>query len=54
VSREQRVIQTTRSPLTHLARQADPRVARWQRFGWKAFGTNAGPKRRPLQEAVLG
>jgi transposase len=53
VSREKRVIQTTRYHITHIARQADTIVALCQRFGWKAFVTNAGPKRLPLQEAVL-
>jgi transposase len=53
VHREKRVLQKTRYHSTHMARQADPIAALSQRFGWKAFVTNAGPKRRSLQEAVL-
>ncbi len=53
LSREKRVIQKTRYQITHIARQEDTIVARRQRFGWKAFVTNAGPKRLSLQEAVL-
>ncbi len=54
LSREKRVIQTTRSQITHIARQEDTLAARRQRFGWKAFVTNAGPTRLSLQDAVLG
>src|SRR5438093_11657082 len=39
--------------MTHIARQADTIAALRQRFGWKAFVTNAAPKRLSLQEAVL-
>src|SRR5438128_1672335 len=53
LSREKRVIQKTRYQITHIARQEDTIAARRQRFGWKAFVTNAGPKRLSLQEAVL-
>jgi transposase len=53
VSREKRVIQKTRSHITHIARQADTIAALSQRFGWKAFVTNAGQKRLSLQDAVL-
>jgi len=53
VSREKRVIQKTRYHLTHIARQEDKIAALRQRFGWKAFVTNAGPKQLSLQEAVL-
>jgi transposase len=53
VSREKRVIQKTRSHITHVARQADSIAALSQRFGWKAFVTNAGLKRLSLHEAVL-
>ena len=53
VHRERRVIQKTRYHITHIARQADPIAALRQRFGWKAFVTNAAPKRLSLQEAVL-
>jgi len=52
-SRPQRVIQKTRYHITHLARQEDPIADLGQRFGWKAFVTNAGHKRLSLQEAVL-
>jgi len=54
LSREKRGIQKTRDQITHIARQEDTIAARRQRFGWKAFVTNAGPKRLSLQEAVLG
>ena len=53
VSREKRVIQKTRYHITHIARQEDTIAALRQRFGWKAFVTNAGPKRLSLQDAVL-
>ena len=51
--REKRVIQKTRYHITHIARQEDTIAARRQRFGWKAFVTNAGHKRLSLQDAVL-
>ena len=54
LSREKRVMQTTRYHITHIARQEDTIAARRQRFGWKAFVTNAGPKRLSLRDAVLG
>src|SRR5499425_434729 len=54
VSREKRVIQKTRYHITHIARREDKIAACRQRFGWKAFVTNAGSKRLSLQEAVLG
>jgi len=53
VSREKRVIQHTRSHITHSARQQDKIAARSQRFGWKALVTKAGQPRRSLQHAVL-
>jgi transposase len=53
VHREKRVRQKTRSHITHIARQADTIAALRQRFGWKAFVTNAAPKRLSWQEAVL-
>jgi transposase len=53
VHREKRVIQKTRDHITHIARQADTIAALRQRFGWKAFVTNAAPQRLSLQEAVL-
>ena len=53
LNRAKRVIQKTRSHLTHITRQADPIAAHHQRCGWKAFVTNAGHTRLSLQEAVL-
>jgi transposase len=53
MSREKHVIQKTRYHITHSARQEDPIAARRQRFGWKAFVTNAGHARLSWQEAVL-
>jgi len=53
VSRETRVMQKTRSHITHIARQEGTIAARRQRFGWKAFVTNAGHTRLSLQDAVL-
>jgi transposase len=52
-SRQQRVIKKTRSPITRIARQEDKIAALRQRFGWKAFVTNAEQKRLSLEEAVL-
>ena len=54
LSREKRVMQKTRYHITHIGRQEDTITARRQRFGWKAFVTNAGPKRLSLRDAVLG
>jgi transposase len=51
--REKRVLQKTRYHIIHIARQANTITALSQRFGWKAFVTNAGQKRLSLQEAVL-
>jgi transposase len=53
VHREKRVIQKIRYHITHIARQADTIAELCQRFGWKAFVTNAAQKRLSLQEAVL-
>src|SRR5437870_4885788 len=53
MSREKRVIQKIRYHITHIARQEDTIAARRQRFGWKAFVTNAGHTRLSLQDAVL-
>ena len=53
LSRAKRVLQNTRYHVTHIARQEDTIAAHSQRFGWKAFVTNAGPKRLSLQDAVL-
>jgi transposase len=52
-SRAKRVIKQTRYHITHIARQEDKIAALTQQFGWKAFVTNAGQKRLPVQEAVL-
>ena len=54
LSREKRVLQKTRYQITHIVRQEDTITARRQRFGWKAFVTNAGPQRLSLRDAVLG
>jgi transposase len=53
VHREKRVIQKTRSHITHIARQQDTIAAHSQRLGWQAFVTNAGRTRLSLQDAVL-
>ena len=53
VHRAKRVIQTTRSHITPITRQEGTIAARRQRFGWKAFVTNAGHTRLSLQDAVL-
>jgi transposase len=52
LSREKRVIEQTRYHITHIARQEDTLATRRQRFGWKAFVTNAGHTRLSLPEAV--
>src|SRR5713101_4756521 len=52
-SRGKRVIEKTRYHITGIARQADKIAHLTQRFGWKAFVTNAGQKRLSLQEAVV-
>ncbi len=51
--RAQRVIETIRSHITGIARQEGPLAALTQRFGWKAFVTNAAQKRLSLADAVL-
>jgi transposase len=53
VHRVQRVIEKTRYHITQIKRQDDHIAALCQRFGWKAFVTNARPHRLSLQEAVL-
>jgi transposase len=53
VHREKRVIEKTRYHITQITRQADTIAALHQRFGWKAFVTNATPKQLSLQAAVL-
>jgi transposase len=52
-SREKQMIQKTRYHITHIARQEDHIADLCQRFGWKAFVTNAGQQRLSLQAAVL-
>ena len=52
-NREKRVIEKTRYHIMHIARQEDTIAAHSQRFGWKAFVTNAGHTRLSLQDAVL-
>jgi transposase len=53
VHREKRVLEKTRYHITQITRQEDRIAALRQRFGWKAFVTNAGHTRLSLQEAVL-
>src|SRR5881398_918539 len=53
VHREQRVLQKIRYHIPRITRQTDTIAALTQRFGWKAFVTNAPRTRLPLQEAVL-
>jgi transposase len=52
-NREQRVTEHIRYHITQIARQEDTLAARRQRFGWKAFVTNADSTRLSLQDAVL-
>src|SRR6058998_2005691 len=52
-SRQKRVIKNIRYHITRIVRQGDTIADLTQRFGWKAFVTNAGQKRLSLQEAVL-
>jgi transposase len=52
-SRPKRVIEHTRSHITRIARQANNIAGLRQRCGWKAFVTNARPKRLSLEDAVL-
>ncbi len=51
--RAQRVIENIRYHITCIARQEGPIAALTQRFGWKAFVTNAAQKRLSLADAVL-
>ena len=53
VYREKQVIQQTRYHITRIERQEDHIADLGQRFGWKAFVTNAAQERLSLQEAVL-
>lgn len=52
-SREKRVITHIRYHITRIVRQGDNIAAITERFGWKAFVTNATRTRLSLQEAVL-
>lgn len=52
-SRQPRVIEHTRSPITRIARQADTIAGLRPRVGWKALVTHARPKRRSLAAAVV-
>src|SRR5712671_1219054 len=52
-SRGKRVIKNIRYHITRIARQGDTIAALSQRFGWKAFVTNAEQKRLSLEDAVL-
>src|ERR671925_760044 len=53
VHREKQVIEKIRYHITQITRQEDRIAALRQRFGWKAFVTNAEQKRLSLQDAVL-
>jgi transposase len=52
-SRQKRVIKKSRYHITRIARQGDKIAELTQRFGWKAFVTNAVQTRLSLQDAVL-
>ena len=52
-TREPRVIEPMRAPITRLTRQDGPIAALSARFGWQACVTNATPERRSLAEAVV-
>jgi transposase len=52
-SREKRVIRSIRSHITPITRQEDKLAELSQRFGWKAFVTNAVQTRLSLRDAVL-
>ena len=52
-NREKRVTENIRYHITQITRQEDTLAACRQRFGWKAFVTNAEPTRLSLQDAVL-
>jgi transposase len=51
--RDRQVIETVRYHITTIERQEEPIAALKQRFGWKAFVTNATQQRLTLAEAVL-
>jgi len=52
-SRQKRVSKKIRYHITRIARQGDTIAALTQRFGWKAFVTNAVHKRLSLKEVVV-
>ena len=52
-TREQRVTEKSRYHITRIVRQAGPIADLTQRFGWKAFVTNAPKARLSLADAVL-
>ena len=52
-TREQRVREKIRYHITRIDRQAGPIAALQERFGWKAFVTNATQERLSLADAVL-
>jgi len=52
-SRRKQVIEQVRSHITRIARAGDNIAALTQRFGWKAFVTNAGHTRLSVQDAVV-
>lgn len=51
--RPSQVIEKVRYQITAVVRQEDPLAAQKERFGWKAFVTNAPKQRLSLAEAVL-
>lgn len=51
--RPNQVIEKVRYHITAVVRQEDPIAAQTERFGWKAFVTNAPKHRLSLAEAVL-
>jgi transposase len=53
VTRAQQVHETIRYQITRIERQACPIAALKDRFGWKAFVTNATKERLSLGDAVL-
>jgi transposase len=53
LNREKRVIEKIRYHITQIARQEGRIADLRQRFGWKAFVTNAGHPRLSLRDAVL-
>jgi transposase len=52
-TRQQRVTEHSRYHLTRITRQEGSIRALTQRFGWKAFVTNAPPERLSLSDAIV-